>query len=178
MKMNDTSQKAMPTFSGHAHVYGDAIDTDRIIPGKYTKTIDLSELASHVMDDLDPQFRSRMQRGDVVVAGEHFGCGSSREQAPLALRAAGVSAVIARSFARIFFRNAINIGLPVIEIADHTIHQGDLLKLDLLQGKVHNLSQNQIYDCTPLPAVMLNILNAGGLVPFLRAGGSFAQHKD
>ena len=161
--------------SGQAHVYGDAIDTDRIIPGKYTKTLDLAELASHVMEDLDPHFRSRMKHGDLIVAGTHFGCGSSREQAPLALKAAGVSAVVAKSFARIFFRNAINIGLPVIEIAEHSIQQGDSIHFNLTQGVIHNVTQKIHYSCTPLPPVMLNILNAGGLVPFLRAGGNFAD---
>ena len=113
------------TLNGRAHVYGDHVDTDRIIPGKYTKTLNLQTLADHVLEDLDPEFRSRMSRGDVVVAGENFGCGSSREQAPLALKTAGVSAVVARYFARIFFRNAINIGLPVLEVPDLVSETGD-----------------------------------------------------
>jgi 3-isopropylmalate/(R)-2-methylmalate dehydratase small subunit len=160
-----------------AHVYGDAIDTDRIIAGKYTKTLDLNDLAAHVMEDLDPLFRTRFKAGDVVVAGEHFGCGSSREQAPLALRAAGVRAVIAKSFARIFYRNAINVGLAVLEVPDHTVAQDDELEINLGNGSVKNITQNQTYSCTPLPPVMLAILNAGGLVPFLRNGGSFeGQH--
>lgn len=162
-------------MTSRAHVYGDTIDTDRIIAGKYTKTIDLNELAAHVLEDLDPQFKNRCQPGDIIAAGEHFGCGSSREQAPLALKAAGVSAVIARSFARIFFRNAINVGLPVLEIPNHTIVQNDQLEVDLSQGIVKNLTQGVEYACSPLPAVMLAIVQSGGLVPFLRAGGSFEQ---
>lgn len=158
--------------TGRAHVYGDTIDTDRIIPGKYTKTLDLSELAAHVLEDLDPDFRTRAKAGDLIVAGAHFGCGSSREQAPLALKAAGVGAVIAKSFARIFYRNAVNVGLPVIEIPDHNIQQGDVLNFDLQAGWVYNQTQKITYQCTPLPPVMLKILSAGGLVPFLREGGS------
>lgn len=155
-----------------AHVYGDNIDTDRIIPGKYTKTLDLSVLAAHVMEDLDPEFSHRFQSGDVIAAGENFGCGSSREQAPLALKTAGVSVVIARFFARIFFRNAINIGLPVLEVPHHTIHSGDEITVDLAAGKVTNHTRQEIYEATPLPPVMLHIMQEGGLVPYLK------KHKD
>lgn len=158
---------------GSAHVYGDAIDTDRIIAGKYTKTLDTGELANHVLEDLDPTFRTRLKAGDVIVAGEHFGCGSSREQAPLALKAAGVGVVVAKSFARIFFRNAINIGLPVLEVAELSVENGDQLEIDLENGIVFNLTQNVKAQGTQLPPVMLRILNNGGLVPFLRAGGTF-----
>ncbi|MEY4066764.1 MAG: hypothetical protein RIR26_2972, partial [Pseudomonadota bacterium] len=158
---------------GHAHVYGDAIDTDRIIAGKYTKTLDTGELAAHVLEDLDPEFRARLKAGDILVAGEHFGCGSSREQAPLALKAAGVGVVIAKSFARIFFRNAINIGLPVLEVPELVVENGDQLEIDLENGVVINLTRNFRAQGTKLPPVMLRILNSGGLVPFLRAGGTF-----
>ncbi len=154
--------------SGRAHVYGDNIDTDRIIPGKYTKTLDVQSLAAHVLEDLDPGFRKKMQRGDLLVAGDNFGCGSSREQAPVALQTAGISVVIARYFARIFFRNAINIGLPVLEIPDHTIADGDLLEVDLAEGKVYNRTQNLHYTAKALPSVMLDILQEGGLVNYLR----------
>jgi len=164
-------------MSSRAHVYGDAIDTDRIIAGKYTKTLDLNDLASRVFEDLDAEFRTRFKAGDFVVAGEHFGCGSSREQAPLALKAVGVRAVIAKSFARIFYRNAINVGLPVLEIPTHIIQTNDELEVDLRTGVVNNLTQGVSYTCTPLPPVMLAILNAGGLVPFLRNGGSFEQQE-
>lgn len=151
-----------------AHVYGDNIDTDRIIPGKYTKTLDLSMLAAHVMEDLDPAFVSRFQSGDLIAAGDNFGCGSSREQAPLALKTAGVSLVIARFFARIFFRNAINIGLPVLEVPQHRIQMGDEISFDLAEGRIVNHTRQEVYQATPLPPVMLNIMQEGGLVPYLK----------
>ncbi|WP_017754685.1 3-isopropylmalate dehydratase small subunit [Calidifontibacillus oryziterrae] len=155
-------------LKGFSHVYGNNIDTDRIIPGKYTKTLNLQDLADHVLEDLDPEFRIRMKKGDIVVGGENFGCGSSREQAPLALKTAGVSAVIARSFARIFFRNAINIGLPVIEINNHTIIQDDEIEINLSKGHVQNLTQNKTHQVTQMPDVMVKILNEGGLVNYLK----------
>ena len=151
-----------------AHVYQDNIDTDRIIPGKYTKTLDLSLLAAHVMEDLDPEFSTRFVPGDIIVAGDNFGCGSSREQAPLALKTAGVSLVIARFFARIFFRNASNIGLPVLEIPDHSIQPGDEIEFDLASGKVINHTQKKTYQANQLPPVMLKIMQEGGLVPYLQ----------
>ena len=155
-------------IKGKAHVYGDNIDTDRIIPGKYTKTLDVSSLAAHVLEDLDPNFRHKLQYGDILVAGANFGCGSSREQAPIALKEAGVSVVIARYFARIFFRNAINIGLPVLEIPNHTITDGNQLHIDLEKGEVLNVDTQKTYTATPLPTVMIDILNEGGLVAYLK----------
>lgn len=155
-----------------AHVYGHHIDTDRIIPGKYTKTLDLTSLAAHVMEDLDPDFHQKFTAGDIIVAGDNFGCGSSREQAPIALKTAGVSVVIAHYFARIFFRNAINIGLPVLEIPNHTIQNGDQLNIDLSNGIVANITQNITYNATKLPTVMLDIMQEGGLVNYLK------KHKD
>ncbi|MEM8524964.1 MAG: 3-isopropylmalate dehydratase small subunit [Bacteroidota bacterium] len=160
-------------IKGKAHAYGDNIDTDRIIPGKYTKTLDIASLAAHVLEDLDPEFRNKVQRGDVLVAGDNFGCGSSREQAPIALKTAGVSVVIARYFARIFFRNAINIGLPVLEIPDHDIQQEDQLEIDLKTGKVKNLNTGKTYTATPLPQVMIDILEEGGLVNYLKEKGTY-----
>jgi 3-isopropylmalate dehydratase small subunit len=159
-------------IKGKAHRYGDNIDTDRIIPGKYTKTLDTASLAAHVMEDLDPDFRKKFVKGDMIVAGENFGCGSSREQAPVALKVAGVSVVIAKFYARIFFRNAINIGLPVLEITNHDIQTGDVLELDLENGIVKNNTQNKLYNATKLPKVMLDIMNEGGLIPYL------AKNKD
>jgi 3-isopropylmalate dehydratase small subunit len=156
-----------------AHCYGNNIDTDRIIPGKYTKTLDAASWAEHVLEDLDPDFRQKMKPGDIVVADDNFGCGSSREQAPIALKMAGVSVVIARYFARIFFRNAINIGLPVLEIPDHDIQNGDELEVDLAQGQVHNRTRNKSYRATAMPPVMMAILAEGGLVNYLQKHGDY-----
>ncbi|KZE38830.1 3-isopropylmalate dehydratase [Bhargavaea cecembensis] len=158
---------------GRTHLYGDNIDTDRIIPGKYTKTLDMSDLANHVLEDLDPEFRTKVKQGDILVAGDNFGCGSSREQAPLALQAAGISAVVAQSFARIFFRNAINIGLPVIEAPDHTIADGDDIEIDFSEGNITNASRQEQYQGTQMPDVMINILAADGLVNFLKENGKY-----
>lgn len=160
-------------MEGTAHVYGDNIDTDRIIPGKYTKTLDISSLAAHVLEDLDPDFRAKVKTGDMIVAGDNFGCGSSREQAPIAIKEIGVSAVIARYFARIFFRNAINIGLPVLEIPNHDIQTGDALNIDLKNGIVQNLTKNKSYTATKLPQVMIDILEEGGMVPYLKKNGTY-----
>ncbi|MFP2995387.1 3-isopropylmalate dehydratase small subunit [Spongiivirga sp. MCCC 1A20706] len=156
-----------------AHVYGDHIDTDRIIPGKYTKTLDLSTLASHVLEDLDPEFNKKVQQGDILIAGTNFGCGSSREQAPLALKQSGVSVVIAQDFARIFFRNAINIGLPVLEIGQHDIAKNSEVEVDLKQGIVKDLTAGITYKATKLPDIMINILNEGGLVNYLKEHGNY-----
>ena len=164
----------MSIFRGAAHVFGDNVDTDRIIPGKYTKTLDLSDLADHVLEDLDPEFRSRVQPGDILVAGDNFGAGSSREQAPLALQAAGVAVVVASYFARIFYRNAINIGLPVVEIGQHEIQTGHEIRVDLGHGWVTDWTTSQRYRATQMPEVMVRILNAGGLVNFLREHGDYA----
>ncbi|HEY5728622.1 MAG TPA: 3-isopropylmalate dehydratase small subunit [Anaerolineales bacterium] len=160
------------TLTGKSHVYNvDNIDTDRIIPGKYTKTLDTSDLASHVLEDLDPAFCKTVRVGDVLVAGGNFGCGSSREQAPIALKAAGVSAVVAKSFARIFFRNAINIGLLVVEAPNHEIQNGAQVTIDIENGIV--TSDGKEYRATKMPDVMMQILNAGGLVDFLKTNGGY-----
>lgn len=160
------------SITGPAYVYDiDNIDTDRIIPGKYTKTLDMSDLAAHVLEDLDPHFAKTVQSGAILVAGGNFGCGSSREQAPIALKAAGVSAVVARSFARIFFRNAINIGLLVVEAPGHAIQPGMQVTIDLEAGTVS--SGGQTWPATKMPDVMLGILNAGGLVEYLKANGGY-----
>ena len=166
-------EEAASRYLGTAHVYGDHIDTDRIIPGKYTKTLDLSHLADHVLEDLDPTFRERVQPGDILVAGKNFGCGSSREQAPLALKAAGVVAVVASSFARIFYRNAINIGLPAVEIGSHQIRSGHQVEVDLTAGVVRDRTTGKVYPATRMPPVMLAILQAGGLVSYLGRHGDY-----
>lgn len=163
----------MSGFIGKAHVYGDNIDTDRIIPGKYTKTLEVSDLAAHVLEDLDPNFSKRVQPGDILVAGINFGCGSSREQAPVAIKAAGVSVVIARSFARIFYRNAINIGLPVVEVKTHNIQSNDEVEASLEQGLIVNLTTGKSYPATKMPQVMIDILCEGGLVNYLVKYGDY-----
>jgi methanogen homoaconitase small subunit len=150
---------------GRAWLFGDDVDTDVIIPGKYLRTKDLSLLAEHVMEGLDPQFASRVQKGDVLVAGRNFGCGSSREQAPLALKEAGVAAVVAKSFARIFYRNAINIGLPLIE-ADVVAQEGDHVEVDLSRGTVQ--VNDRVFQGSKLPDFLLEILQEGGLVAHRR----------
>ena len=165
----------MAPFTGKAHVYGDNIDTDRIIPGKYTKTLDLNNLAAHVLEDLDPQFSRTVQHGDILVAGDNFGCGSSREQAPLAIKAAGIAAVVGSSFARIFYRNAINIGLPVIEIGGHQIQTGHQLEIDLAAGTIQDLTDGHVYQAAKMPQVMVDILGAGGLTAYLRAHGRYGE---
>ena len=162
-----------PILKGKAHVYGDNIDTDAIIAGKYTKTLELQTLADHVLEDLDPAFKTKVRKGDILVAGDNFGCGSSREQAPLALKVAGVSAVVARYFARIFFRNAVNIGLPVLEIGEFDITPGDELEIDLESGTVKNLAGNTHYRATKLPRTMIDILKEGGLVNYLKKYGDY-----
>lgn len=169
-----TNEFAMQILIGQAHCYGDDIDTDRIIPGKYTKTLELGDLAKHVLEDLDPTFSQRVQAGDVLVAGHNFGCGSSREQAPLAIKAAGVSCVVARSFARIFYRNAINIGLPVVEAPTHIFENGHRARVDLEAGTVLNESTGQSFPATKMPDVMARILSEGGLVNFLVKQGNYS----
>ncbi len=154
-------------------VYGHDIDTDRIIPGKYTKTLDIQSLAEHVLEDLDPEFSQKVQTGDVIVAGANFGCGSSREQAPIAIKTAGVAVVVADYFARIFYRNAINIGLPLMEIGSHSIQPGHQIEFSLEEGWVKDLTEGKTYPAAPMPQVMIDILNEGGLVPYLKKHGDY-----
>lgn len=150
---------------GKAWIFGDDVDTDVIIPGKYLRTKDPNLWAEHVLEGLDPQFSSKVKKGDVIVAGKNFGCGSSREQAPLALRQAGVSVVVARSFARIFYRNAINVGLPLIE-ADVEAVEGETVEVDLRRGAVR--VGERTYQGTKLSDFLLEILQDGGLVAHRR----------
>ena len=162
-------------MKGKAHRFGDDLNTDYIIAGRYKfKTLDMDELACHVMEDLDPDFCNRLEKGDFVVAGRNFGCGSSREQAPLALKHAGVAAVIADSFARIYFRNSINNGLPALVCDTSAIEDGDDLELDLEKGVVTNLSRGQEIGCDPMPKVMLDILKEGGLVEYMKNHRAFS----
>ena len=161
------------TLKGKAHVYGNHINTDAIIPGKYTKTLELQTFADHVLEDLDPEFKTKVQKGDILVAGDNFGCGSSREQAALALKVAGVSAVVARYFARIFFRNAVNIGLPALEIEDFDIATGDELEIDLKFGTLKNMTRNRRYRAAKMPQTMIDILEEGGLANYLKKYGDY-----
>lgn len=154
--------------------YGDNVDTDRIIPGKYTKTLDVRELVAHVFEDLDPEFSKLVKPGDVVVAGSNFGCGSSREQAAIAMKEAGVALVVARSFARIFFRNAINIGLPLMEIPEHSLDADSVISFDITQGTLQDHKQQQSYQVEALPPFLTDIIKAGGLVPYLLERGDYA----
>ena len=160
-------------IEGKVLKYGDYVDTDVIIAGKYTKTLDMRELASHAMEDLDPDFRSKISQGDFLVAGQEFGCGSSREQAPLALKHAGVGCIIAKSFARIFFRNAINVGLPLIECDIDAISNGDLLRYDVGGNMLINLTTGESIGIKPMPNIMVDILQEGGLVNYLRKYGTY-----
>ncbi|MDQ7821085.1 MAG: 3-isopropylmalate dehydratase small subunit [Armatimonadota bacterium] len=156
---------------GRAHVVGDHVDTDIIIPARYLVTTDPAELARYVFEDLDPALRSRIAPGDVLVAGENFGQGSSREHAPLAIKGAGISCIVAASFARIFYRNAFNVGLPVVECreARGRVADGDELEVDLSAGTIRNLTRQETYTGTPVPEFMQRLLAAGGLVGYVRA---------
>jgi len=156
---------------GRAHTLGDHIDTDVLIPARYLVTSDPQELARYVFEDLDPSLRERIRPGDILVAGENFGQGSSREHAPIAIRALGVGAIVARSFARIFYRNAFNIGLPLLESpqARDRVADGDELLCDLQQGRIVNLTRDETYPATPVPEFMQRLLASGGLVGYVRA---------
>lgn len=160
---------------GKAHKFGDDINTDLIISGKYKfKTLDEQEMATHVLEDLDPDFYGRITKGDFIVAGRNFGCGSSREQAPIVIKTAGISAVIAKSFARIFYRNSINIGLPVIECDEaDQIDADDELAVDLNKGVILDKTKNRELKIKPLPDVMIKILQDGGLASHFKQHGGF-----
>jgi 3-isopropylmalate/(R)-2-methylmalate dehydratase small subunit len=157
---------------GRAWKFGDDISTDHITPGRYFHLRSkIEELAKHVMEDADPDFMKKFKPGDFIVAGKNFGMGSSREHAPLALKVAGVSAVLAKSFARIFYRNAINVGLPVLIVDTDKIESGDELEVDLSKGIVRDLTKGFELKAKPLPEFMLKILNAGGLVEIVKRHG-------
>ena len=147
--------------------YGDNVDTDVIIPARYLNTSDPKELAKHCMEDIDKTFVSRVKTGDIMVADNNFGCGSSREHAPIAIKESGISCIIAKSFARIFYRNAINIGLPIIEL-DADIDDNDELEIDFSSGKVFNITKNKTYEFTAFPKFLQNIIDHGGLLNSLK----------
>jgi 3-isopropylmalate/(R)-2-methylmalate dehydratase small subunit len=155
---------------GKAHKYGSNVDTDAIIPARYLNVSDPAELARHCMEGIDPEFAGKVQPGDIIMADANFGCGSSREHAPLAIKAAGVSCVIAKSFARIFSRNAINIGLPILECdrAPDETQPGDEMEVELETGEIRNLTRNLVFRARPYPDVMLELIEAGGLVEHTR----------
>lgn len=157
-------------FTGKAWIFGADINTDLIIPARYLNTTNPRELAAHLMEDADPAFPQKIAAGDFIVAQKNFGCGSSREHAPLAIKAAGISAVIATSFARIFYRNAINIGLPILESreAAQAIQAGDQISIDLNHGKIKNLTKSESYQATVFPPFMQKLIEAGGLMAWIK----------
>ena len=172
----ETLKGSTMIIKGKAHRFGDDVNTDYIISGRHKfKTLDMDELACHVMEDLDPHFCERLQKGDFIVAGRNFGCGSSREQAPLAVKHAGVAGVIAGSFARIYFRNSINSGLPALVCDTSEIEDGDVLEVDLEKGLIRNVSKGTETASSPLPPVMLEILSEGGLVEYMKKHGGFSS---
>ncbi|MBD3184040.1 3-isopropylmalate dehydratase small subunit [Candidatus Poribacteria bacterium] len=156
-------------LAGKAWKFGDDVNTDEIIPARYLNTSDPDELASHCMEDIDPDFMNKMSPGDIIVANKNFGCGSSREHAPLAIKTAGISCVIAKSFARIFYRNSINIGLPILESEEAAakIQEGDRLEIDLASGVIKNLTKDETYQAQPFPGFMQQIISSGGLLNYV-----------
>lgn len=157
-------------FTGTVFKFGNDIDTDAIIPARYLNTFDPQELARHCMEDADASFPQKVQHGDIIVAEKNFGCGSSREHAPIAIKGAGVSCVIAKSFARIFYRNSINIGLPILECPEavDAIQEGDSIEIDLQSGMIKNLRTGKIFQATPFPEFMQDIMNQGGLINYVK----------
>ena len=158
------------TVKGTVHKYGNDVDTDVIIPARYLNTSSEEELASHCMEDIDPEFVLRVQKGDIIVAEDNFGCGSSREHAPIAIKASGVSLVIANTFARIFYRNAINIGLPILECPEAVKHirAGDVVSCDLAKGVITDETTGESFTAQPFPEFIQKIVDAGGLLKSLR----------
>ncbi len=159
-------------FQGKIIKYGDNVDTDVIIPARYLNTSDKKELAAHCMEDIDKDFKNKVQAGDIMVAGFNFGCGSSREHAPIAIKESGISLVIAKSFARIFYRNAINIGLAIVESeeASNGINSGDIVEADLSGGVIYNKTTGKQFSIQPFPPFIQKIIENGGLVPSIQKG--------
>ena len=157
-------------LKGKVHKFGDDINTDDIIAAKYLVSTDPKELGAHCMESISPDFSKKVKEGDIIVGGKNFGCGSSREHAPLAIKGCGVKAVIAKSFAAIFFRNAINIGLPFLELADaDSINDGDTLEINLSSGIIKNLSSNKEYKTDPFPEFLQNLVSEGGLMNWVKS---------
>ena len=159
-------------FTGKVIKYGDNVDTDVIIPARYLNTSDHSELASHCMEDLDKDFTKKVQKGDIMVAGDNFGCGSSREHAPIAIKASGISLVIANTFARIFYRNSINIGLAILECPEAVanINEGDTVEADLDNGVIYNRTTGKSFKTQPFPEFIQKIIQNGGLIETIKKG--------
>jgi 3-isopropylmalate/(R)-2-methylmalate dehydratase small subunit len=157
-------------LKGKVHKYGKDVNTDVIIPARYLNVSDPTELAKHCMEDIDQEFVSKVKSGDIIVASTNFGCGSSREHAPLAIKATGVSCIIATSFARIFFRNAINIGLPLLECEEAVIktESGDTLEVNLTSGTITNLDNGKVFTAKPYPDFMSELISAGGLIEYTK----------
>ena len=157
-------------IKGNAWKFGDCVDTDAIIPARYLVSSDPKFLAQHCMEDADPDFVKKMKPGDLIIGGKNFGCGSSREHAPIAIKKAGVSCVIAETFARIFYRNAFNTGLPILECpeASQKIWTGDEVEVDMDTGVIRNLTRGETYQAAPVPPFMQRLLAAGGLIPYVR----------
>jgi len=156
-------------YQGKAWKFGDDVDTDAIIPARYLNTSDPEELAKHCMEDADPEFMQKMRGGDIIVAAKNFGCGSSREHAPIAIKAAGISCVVAKSFARIFYRNAFNTGFPILESVEaaEEIKSEDELRIDPAAGKIENLTTGKIYQVKPIPPFMQELIDNGGLMSYI-----------
>jgi len=157
-------------FKGKVHKFGANVDTDAIIPAQYLNISEATELAKHCLEDADPQFPSKVTSGDIIVATTNFGCGSSREHAPLAIKACGVSCIVAKSFARIFFRNAINIGLPLLECVEAVDNSeaGDILEINLAHGEIKNITRGKNFTANSYPDFMVELINAGGLIEYTR----------
>ncbi len=157
-------------LKGKVHKYGANVDTDAIVPARYLNLSEPDELARHCMEDIDAEFVNRVQTGDIIVATTNYGCGSSREHAPLAIKASGISCVIAKSFARIFFRNAINIGLPLLECEEavDNMEAGDTVEVDLSTGKIKNLTNGREFTAKPYPEFMAELISAGGLIEYTK----------
>jgi 3-isopropylmalate/(R)-2-methylmalate dehydratase small subunit len=166
-------------LKGKAHKFGDDINTDYIMSGRHrAQTLDYTQLAKHLMEDIRPGFYANVQPGDFLVAGKNFGCGSSREYAPKIIKAGGISAILAKTFARIFYRNAINLGLPLMECDTDQIREGDILRVDLARGEIFNETRDRSIQANPLPEFMVTLLNEGGTANFIRKYGKFQLPKE
>jgi 3-isopropylmalate dehydratase small subunit len=161
-------------FKGKVWKFGPDIDTDRIIPARYLNTSDPKELARHAMEDQDREFSKKVRPGDIIVAGKNFGCGSSREHAPIAIKASGISCVIAKSFARIFYRNSFNMGLPILECAEavRAAKKGDTLQVDMAKGEIYNVTRKMRFKARPVPPFMQELVQAGGLMAWIKKKGA------